>query len=398
MRRWIVSHRQRPPASERERSINPVSPPRNDLTQILTQRIAANGPISVAEYMAQALGHPEFGYYRGKDPFGVAGDFTTAPEISQMFGELIGLWCANSWLALGKPTPFILAELGPGRGTLMADALRALETVPACRAAVGVHLIENSPNMRERQRRTLSDMDVTWHDTVNDLPMVPAIFIANEFFDALPIEQFVRHGDGWRRRLVGLAPNGPGSETELVFTHAPTPCRADDLPAAASDSAEAGAIIETSPVARQIAGEIARRVRSHAGAALIVDYGYAGPTIGDTLQAVHRHSYAPILEQPGDADLTAHVDFGALAKSVQSAGAACWGAIAQGQFLRRLGIEARAGVLSAKAAPQQLIDIEASLQRLIAGDQMGTLFKVLAIGPRAANPPAGFLPEEADLS
>ena len=371
-----------------------VAPPQNDLARILARRIEANGPISVADYMAEALGHPEFGYYRGKDPFGAAGDFTTAPEISQMFGELIGLWCANAWLALGKPTPFLLAELGPGRGTLMADALRALDTVPACRAAARVHLIENSPSMRECQRQTLADIDVIWHDAVDDLPMAPAIFIANEFFDALPVEQFVRHGAGWHQRLVGLS----GSGTELVFTQAPKPSPVDDLPAAASGSAEAGAIVEISPVAQQIAGEIAHRIRSHTGAALIVDYGYTAAAIGDTLQAVRQHGYASVLEHPGDADLTAHVDFGALAESVRAAGAACWGAIPQDEFLRRLGIEARAGTLAAAAAPEQKTDIETALQRLIGGDQMGILFKVLAIVPRAAGPPAGFLSQEARVN
>jgi NADH dehydrogenase [ubiquinone] 1 alpha subcomplex assembly factor 7 len=365
-----------------------VSPPQNDLARILAQRIAANGPISVAEYMAQALGHPEFGYYMAKDPFGVAGDFTTAPEISQMFGELIGLWCANSWLALGKPTPFVLAELGPGRGTLMADALRALETVPACRAAVRVHLVETSPHLRERQRQALSEIDVTWHDAIADLPMMPVIFIANEFFDALPIEQFVRHDDGWRQRLVDL------SEAGFVFTHAPSPHQEENLPI----SAETGAIAEISPATLQIAAEIARRVRSHSGAALIVDYGYAAPAIGDTLQAVQRHNYAPVLEQPGDADLTAHVDFSALATAARAAGAACWGAIPQGVFLRRLGIETRAATLAAAATPAQKTSLQTAFERLLNDDQMGTLFKVLAIGGRTAGAPAGFLPEEASLS
>ena len=183
-----------------------MSPPRNDLARLLAQRIEDSGPISVADYMATALGHPQFGYYMGKDPFGVAGDFTTAPEISQVFGELVGLWCANSWLALGKPTPFIFAELGPGRGTLMADALRALETVPACCAAARVHLVERSPCLRERQRQALPEVEVTWHDTIDDLPMLPAIFVANEFFDALPIEQFVRQDDGWHQRMVAQGP------------------------------------------------------------------------------------------------------------------------------------------------------------------------------------------------
>jgi NADH dehydrogenase [ubiquinone] 1 alpha subcomplex assembly factor 7 len=273
----------------------------------------------------------------------------------------------------------------------MADALRALETVPACLMAARVHLIETSPHMRARQRQTLSEIDVTWHDDVGGLPMAPAIFIANEFFDALPVEQFVRHGDGWHRRLVGLS----DSKTELVFTHAPTPCTTEGLPAAANIPAEDGAIIETSPTAQQIAGEIAKRIRSHTGAALIVDYGYAAPATGDTLQAVQRHDYAPVLEQPGEADLTTHVDFSALAVAAQSAGAACWGAIPQGEFLRRLGIEARASALAAAATPQQNTTIETAVQRLIDGAQMGTLFKVLAIGARATDAPAGFLPAEA---
>ena len=375
-----------------------MSQPENDLAHLLAERIASEGPISVADYMAAALGHPKFGYYMGKDPFGVAGDFTTAPEISQMFGELVGLWCANAWLALGKPTPFSFAELGPGRGTLMADALQALETVPACRAAARVHLVERSPHLRARQRKALSSIEVTWHDTVDDLPMLPAIFIANEFFDALPIEQFVFQDDGWRRRLVGLASEISDSAPSFEFTHAPRPASSAQLPISPPVTAEASAIIETSPIAQQIATEIARRIRSHTGAALIVDYGYAGPAVGDTLQAVRHHDYAPVLQCPGEADLTAHVDFSALAMAARSSGSACWGPIPQGEFLRRLGIETRAGALAAGAASGQKTDIESALNRLIGDDQMGTLFKVLAIGPRAAAPPAGFLSEDANIT
>jgi NADH dehydrogenase [ubiquinone] 1 alpha subcomplex assembly factor 7 len=375
-----------------------VSQPENDLAHLLAERIASEGPISVADYMAAALGHPEFGYYMGKDPLGVAGDFTTAPEISQMFGELVGLWCANAWLALGKPTPFIFAELGPGRGTLMADALQALETVPACRAAARVHLVERSPHLRARQRKALSSIEVTWHDTVDDLPMLPAIFIANEFFDALPIEQFVRGDDGWYRRLIDLAPGSSDGAVEFAFILGPAPAPTDELPASASTLGENEAIAESSPEARQIVGEIARRIRSHTGAALIVDYGYAGPALGDTLQAVRHHDYAPVLQNPGEADLTAHVDFNALANAARSVGTACWGVIPQGEFLRRLGIETRASALAAGATSGQKTDIESALNRLIGDDQMGTLFKVLAIGPRAAAPPAGFLPEDANIT
>ncbi|NKB48094.1 MAG: class I SAM-dependent methyltransferase [Alphaproteobacteria bacterium] len=338
--------------------------------------------------MADALGHPEYGYYMADDPFGVSGDFITAPEISQMFGELVGLWCANTWLALGKPTPFVLAELGPGRGTLMADALRALETVPACRAAVQVHLVETSPHLRERQRQALSEIDLTWHDSVGGLPMIPAIFIANEFFDALPIEQYVRHDEGWRQRRVTYGEDG------FAFTHAPTPEPEINLPT----TAEAGAVIETSPASLEIAGEIAHRVRSHSGAALVIDYGYTGPAVGDTLQAVRNHDTAPVLEQPGTADLTAHVDFNALAAAAHAGGAACWGSIGQGDFLRRLGIDSRAATLIATATTDQKSNIETALERLIGDDQMGTLFKVLAIGSRGTEPPAGFVFKEANLS
>ncbi len=374
-----------------------MSPPENGLARILAQRIAASGPISVAEFMAEALGHPEFGYYTSKDPLGVAGDFITAPEISQMFGELVGLWCANSWLALGKPTPFILAELGPGRGTLMADALRALETVPACRAAARVHLVERSPHLRERQKEALSGVDVAWHYAVEDLPMLPAIFIANEFFDALPIEQFVFRNDGWHRRLIDLAPDSSDDVPVFVFTHAPSPSSTNELPVGVPTSGEDGAIVETSPAAHQIATEMARRIRSHTGAALIVDYGYAGPAVGDTLQAVRQHEYAPVLERPGEADLTVHVSFNALAKAAVSGGAAAWGPVPQGEFLRRLGIETRAIALAAEATLQQKADIDSALNRLIGDDQMGTLFKVLAIAPPASASPAGFLPEDANL-
>jgi len=372
-----------------------VPHPETPLANLLAARIAANGPFSVAEFMAEALGHRQFGYYRRGDPLGAAGDFTTAPEISQMFGELVGLWCVNCWLALGRPTPFVLAELGPGRGTLMADALRALDTVAACRAAARIHLVETSPALRVRQRAALPDVEVCWHDRIDDLPMLPTIWIANEFFDALPIEQFVCQPGGWRRRLVDLARDGTDEAPRFIFSHAAEPCAATDLPAAARAPAPPGAVAESSPSGRQIAAEIARRIRSFTGAALIVDYGYAGPAIGDTLQAVRAHQYAPVLDAPGMADLTAHVDFAALAEAAGGLGAACWGPITQGEFLRRLGIEVRAQKLAATATPAQRADIDAASQRLIGDAQMGTLFKVMALAPRAAPPPAGFLAHEA---
>jgi SAM-dependent MidA family methyltransferase len=342
------------------------------LLKELQRMIAADGPISIERYMSLCLGHPTRGYYATRDPFGAAGDFTTAPEISQMFGELLGLWAAEVWRMMGWPRPLRLIELGPGRGTLMADLLRAARVAPGFAEAVDVHLVETSPVLAALQKGTLarSSAPIAWHGRLCDVPAGPAIVIANEFFDALPIRQFVRTERGWCERLVGLDPQGA-----LAFGLAP----ASD--ACLPDHGSPGDILERSPAALDLAQEIAARIAAHGGAALIIDYGYAAPACGGTLQAVKRHAFADPLAEPGEADLTAHVDFASLAAAARASGASVRGPVPQGEFLRALGIETRARALQAGANAEQAVDIDAALRRLT-GDapaEMGKLFKVLAV-------------------
>jgi NADH dehydrogenase [ubiquinone] 1 alpha subcomplex assembly factor 7 len=348
----------------------------------LRRRIAVHGPLTVADYMADCLGHPEHGYYATGDPFGAGGDFTTAPEISQMFGELIGLWCAETWTAIGAPEPVLLAELGPGRGTLMADALRAARVVPAFAAALEVHLVETSPLLRRRQRETLGHRPATWHDDVTTIPPAPSLVVANEFFDALPVRQFERTADGWCERLVDADADG------LRFVLAP-PAPAPLVPAALAEAAP-GAVVEVSPAAIAIADALARRLVGAGGGALIIDYGHGASAVGETLQAVRRHAYAAVLEAPGEADLTAHVDFAAVARAAAEAGAVVHGPVPQAAFLAGLGIEARAAALAAGATPAQVADIEAALKRLTDVDAMGTLFKAMALTAPGTPSPPGF--------
>jgi SAM-dependent MidA family methyltransferase len=347
------------------------------LARELARLIAADGPIPVADYMALCLGHPRYGYYRTRDPLGGAGDFVTAPEVSQMFGELIGLWAVDVWQRMGAPGRFVLAELGPGRGTLMADALRAVRIVPGFRAALELHLVEIGPVLRARQRETLAASDIApaWHDHVATLPEAPLIVIANEFFDALPVHQAVKAADGWHARRVGLDTAG-----DLVFAldPAPLPGFAALLPAHLAAAPE-GAVFEWR--ADSVVAELCRRLVGHGGAALVIDYGHAASALGDTLQAVRGHAYADPLQAPGEADLTAHVDFAALAAAAERAGAAVLGPLTQGVFLRALGIEQRAAKLKAAAGAEQRAAIDAALARLSGSgrDEMGELFKVLVL-------------------
>lgn len=355
-----------------------------ELLDSLVRRIRSEGPISVAEYMAQALAHPEHGYYRKQDPFGAAGDFITAPEISQMFGELIGLWCADTWQAQGNPDPCAVVELGPGRGTLMSDLLRAARTLPGFSDALQVHLVETSPALRIVQERTLSQQaHVTWHESLEELPTIPAFFVANEFFDALPVHQYQRGPECWHERLVGLDSEGQGLDFGLS---GPLPdAMVRDLPAC-----ESGAVIEVSPAAQRYAETMARHVSSYGGAALWIDYGHDHTAPGETLQAVKGHGYHPVLQQPGEADLTAHVDFNALARAAATGGARPHGPIAQGNFLATLGIETRAAMLSEKATPEQRTTIANAVKRLTDAEEMGTLFRVMAVTNPQAPSPAGF--------
>ncbi len=358
----------------------------NALGRVIAAEIGQTGPISVARYMTLALLDPRAGYYTTRDPFGAAGDFITAPEISQMFGELIGLWAADLWQRLGAPPRVVLAELGPGRGTLMADALRAARALPAFRAALTPWLVEASPRLAQIQAERLAGSGAQWADDLAGLPGdAPLIVVANEFFDALPIRQFVRRGRVWHERLVGLDDGGA-----LAFALAPEPGHLDDLlPAAILDGAPDGAVAEICPAGRAIAGDLGRRLAAQGGGALIIDYGPPAPGTGDSFQAVRRHGFHKVLADPGQADLTAHVDFAALAAAARAAGAAAWGPIGQGDLLQRLGLAARAAAL-ARANPGRQAEFDAAVARLTAPDQMGTLFQALALTGDAALVPAAF--------
>ena len=351
------------------------------LADILARRIAKTGPISVAEYMAECLLHPEHGYYATRDPFGAGGDFTTAPEISQMFGEMVGLWLAQVWLDQGTPAPFTLAEPGPGRGTLMADILRATRAVPGFLDAAQVHLVEASPTLREVQHATLKGHEVTWCDSVAELPDQPLFLVANEFFDALPIRQFQRDAKGWRERQVAVIDGTLGFG---LSTPAPIAALDDRL-----EDTRPGDIVETCPQAGPIIAEIAARIAARGGAALIFDYG-GWHSLGDTLQALRAHEFDDPLAHPGEADLTAHVDFEALAAAAP--GLTALPLTPQGVFLERLGITARAQALADKLSGPALESHIAAHRRLTHPQEMGTLFKTLALMPQTAPTPPGFAP------
>ncbi|MGR3713407.1 MAG: class I SAM-dependent methyltransferase [Shimia sp.] len=347
-----------------------------DLTPHLLARIEAHGPMTVADFMTEALLHPTMGYYTTRDPLGAAGDFTTAPEISQMFGELIGLALAQTWLDQGAPALFSLAELGPGRGTLMADILRATRAVPDFHAAAKVHLIEASPTLRAKQKSAVGE--ATWHDTIDTLPDdQPLFLVANEFFDALPIRQYQRGPEGWHERLIA---NRDGALTFALGPELPQPQLAHRL----ADTTE-GQLVETCPTGTAITQTLGARIQSTKGAALLIDYG-DWVSLGDTLQALQDHRSVPPLATPGEADITAHVDFEALAKA-----AACDHSrlTLQGVFLERLGITQRAQALADRLQGEALNSHVAAHRRLTHPSEMGNLFKVLALFPKDAPPPPG---------
>jgi len=346
------------------------------LADLLIRRIRATGPITLADYMADCLLHPDHGYYATRDPFGTAGDFITAPEISQMFGELVGLALAQSWLDQGAPSPFTLAELGPGRGTLMADLLRATRRVPGFHASARLHLIEASPALRARQREALTGFACTWLTETGALPDQPTFAIANEFFDALPIRQFTRDPAGWRETLVGET---DGTLTPGLSAAAPLAALAHRL-----HDTRPGDIVEICPSALPITAALGTRIATHGGAALIIDYGNWGSQ-GDTFQAVQAHAQTNPFCAPGLADLTAHVDFAALAAASPTAHAFA----EQGAFLRSLGIAQRGARLGALLTGDVAENHRAATHRLTAPAEMGTLFKVLALYPANAPPPPG---------
>ncbi|MFO1086631.1 MAG: SAM-dependent methyltransferase [Reyranellaceae bacterium] len=349
-----------------------------ELGRLLARRIALTGPISIADFMAEALGHPRLGYYRTAMPLGTAGDFTTAPEISQMFGELLGAWLAERWLAMGCPQPVRLVELGPGRGTLMADALRATRGVEGFHAALELHLVDVNERLRAAQAVALAGFEPTWHERFEDVPDGPLLLVANEFFDALPVRQFVCMPHGWVERMVGLADDG--ETLRLALAPGRTPF------AAALPAATPGREAELGEAGLTLAGVLGARLRRGGGWALIVDYGFEGQG-GLTLQAVRRHRGTDILDRPGETDLSAYVDFSALARAT---GMPCFGPVGQGDFLRRLGVVQRAEALKARATLSQRHAIDAALARLIEPTQMGRLFRVLAVGDTPESEPPGF--------
>jgi NADH dehydrogenase [ubiquinone] 1 alpha subcomplex assembly factor 7 len=362
--------------------MNETSP----LATEIRRRIAAAGPMPVGEYMALCLADPAHGYYMTRDPLGARGDFITAPEISQMFGELIGLWMAAAWKQMGAPAEIRIIELGPGRGTLMKDALRAAQVMPDFRETLSIHLVEISPVLRAQQERTLSGHAVNWHTTLADVPAGAAIVVANEFFDALPINQAVKIDGGWHERRIGIDANG-----NLVFTVARErlPRFEQLLPLAVREAPEPS-IFEWR--ADSAAMELGRRIAHDGGIALAIDYGHVASATGETLQAVGQHAYANALTSPGELDLTAHVDFQALARAAEAMGAKAFGPIEQADFLRRLGIETRAASLKAKATARAAADIDSALARLIGRGRngMGALFKVAAYAHNSAGVPPGF--------
>lgn len=354
----------------------------------IRRRIAAAGPMPVGEYMALCLSDPAHGYYVTRDPLGAKGDFTTAPEVSQMFGELIGLWAVTVWRQMGTPRQLRLIELGPGRGTLLRDAVRAATIDPEFIRALELHLVEISPVLEALQQQTLVDRDLPklWHKALADVPPGPSIIVANEFFDALPVNQAVKQDDGWHARCVGI-----GEDGRFAYTISPEPLRGFERTVPAPlRAAENGEVFEWRSDVEAM--ELGRRVSRDKSAALVIDYGHTESGAGETLQAVHKHLFADPLTMPGEADLTAHVDFQELGRAVEAMGVNAYGPLEQAAFLNRLGIQTRAQNLKANLPRAEGHEIDQALARLtgIGRTGMGTLFKVMAFTHRDLPAPPGF--------
>ncbi len=364
------------------------SSPDTPLLRVIREHIRDNGPLSVADYMGLALDHPDFGYYRTQDPFGAAGDFITAPDISQAFGELLGLWLATAWQEAGRPSPFCLVELGPGRGQLMADLIRATARVEGFLPGAAIHLVESSERLQAVQRQALPDHEVTWHDRIETVPEGPLFLIGNEFLDALPAHQLIRTETGFAERLVSVMDDG-----SLGFsTSAPPPDLVDLI--AGSDKADVGTVAEVSPARNRLALTLGKRLSSHGGVALFVDYGaWVDRPTGDTLQAVRDHQAVDPLSLPGLVDLTTQVDFRSLGMAGARGGASVFGPVPQGTFLRALGIEPRMAALLKNAGDEQRQALRSALFRLTDASAMGEVFKVMVLAsPRGPLPPGFHAP------
>ena len=352
----------------------------NALAKIIVGMIAADGPLPLDRYMALCLGHPQYGYYMTRDPFGVAGDFTTAPEITQVFGELIGVWVAQVWQAMGEPRHFALVELGPGRGTLMADVLRVLGKIEKCRKSVDVHFVETSPVLREAQATRVPQ--ATWHHSTVSLPALPTILIANEFFDALPIRQFERRQGRTFERVIGERAIGErviGAGLELGF-----------VPSPYAIPLQGEGVFEDQAIRTAIAAQLGDHLNTIGGAALIIDYGHFSTAMGDTLQAMSRHAACAITDHPGEADLTSHVDFDALARAFNAGGARVSGLMTQGAFLNAMGLAERTEVLARTVSGEARTQLVTATERLAHSGQMGHLFKVMAVTSAGLPPPYPF--------
>lgn len=341
------------------------------LFSFIHQMIDTNGDIGVGQFMSLCLGHPQHGYYMTQEAFGEKGDFTTAPEISQSFGEMVALWVITQWENMGKPDPVQLVELGPGRGTLMKDIWRGLSAKPELRDILSVHMVEFSPRLRDMQRANLPDVPVTWHEDIATVPYVPTLIVANEFFDALPIEQAIRHQNNWYQRVITTA------EEDLLFSIG-KPLQG----IASHKDATDGMIYEYAPIATEIMSDLCARIYDTTGAMLVIDYGDDVPLderFGDTLQALYKHKPVSVFDHIGTSDVTAHVAFRNLSLVAQENLCAVLPVQTQGEFLKSYGIELRLKALLQKADMSQAADLQSGVNRLIAPDQMGDLFKVLQV-------------------
>jgi NADH dehydrogenase [ubiquinone] 1 alpha subcomplex assembly factor 7 len=356
------------------------------LETIIRDLIASDGPLTIDRYMTLCLAHPRHGYYMARMPFGRQGDFITAPEVSQIFGELIGVWCLAAWELMGRPDPVRLVELGPGRGTLMADLLRACRIAPAFVAAARIDLVEISPRLAALQRQTLAGAAdrVAWHERLDEVPQGPMLLIANEVFDAIAIRQLQLSGGRWHERVVGIDQSG-----NLALGLAPDPVADDLVPGWALDAGE-GAVAEIAPERCRLAAAIGARLAAAPSVALIIDYGHLASAAGDTLQAVAAHRRTDPFSLAGEADITAHVDFAALARCLRQAGATVYAAMDQAGFLAAMGLAARVAALERNQPPAIRNQIAEGAARLAAADQMGHLFKVLGAGHPDLPPPFPF--------
>ncbi len=359
------------------------------LQERLIELIKLKGPITVADYMADALGHPHDGYYMSQKAIGADGDFTTAPEISQVYGELLGLWLIEAWQNMGSPKVFNLIELGPGRGVLMADMLRAARLRPEFTRSVQVWLLEISGRLRHEQQKRLRSSEVKplWADEFDDIPAAPTLIIANEFFDCLPVRQFQNVSNSWRERLVGLSSDN--KNLEFVLGNTPPP---SDFSLPDPAECDEGEIFEISFAALEFLTDIHSLLNEQGGGALIIDYGHMQSGFGDTLQAVRNHKYWPPLASPGRADLTVHVDFEAIARGAIDSGVKVHGPVTQGQFLDRLGLALRIEMLCKGKTAEEVAKIQAGASRIAASNQMGEIFKVLCISSPSLPTPSGFDP------